>query len=100
MRTAATTPRLTRPERKAQTRERLLATAKEILLRRGFHAATLDDIALHAGVTKGAVYSNFAGKADLFLAVVDAQTRQRTAGFERDRGHRGHRRGTRPPARA
>ncbi len=77
MRTVTRPPRLTRDQRKAQTRERLLATAAEILLRRGFHAATLEQIALEAGLTKGAVYSNFASKADLFLAVVDARAHER-----------------------
>ena len=41
-----------------------------MFLRRGFHAATLDEIAEEAGYTKGAVYSNFAGKDDLFLALL------------------------------
>ena len=77
--------RLTRDQRKAQTRERLLATAKETLLRLGFHAATLDEIALEAGLTKGAVYSNFASKADLFLAVVDARAQERAPALSRAR---------------
>ena len=37
----------------------------------GFHAASLDDVAALAGFTKGAVYSNFKSKDDLFLAVFD-----------------------------
>ena len=41
-----------------------------MFLRRGFHAASLDEIAEEAGYTKGAVYSNFAGKDDLFLALL------------------------------
>jgi AcrR family transcriptional regulator len=69
--------RLTRDERKAQTRERLIAQAHQVFLRRGFHVATLEEIAAEAGVTKGAVYSNFEGKADLFMAVLDARTRVR-----------------------
>lgn len=39
--------------------------------REGFHAASLDEIAATAGYTKGAVYSNFANKAGLYLAVLD-----------------------------
>ncbi|MGH7630842.1 MAG: TetR/AcrR family transcriptional regulator [Gemmatimonadales bacterium] len=61
--------RLTRPKRKQQTRERLLETALEIFLQRGYYATTLDDIADAADLTKGAVYSNFSSKDDLFLAV-------------------------------
>ncbi len=77
--------RLTRDERKARTRERLIARAHQVFLRRGFHAATLEEIAAEAGVTKGAVYSNFESKADLFMAVLDARTRGRLDVFERVR---------------
>ena len=67
-----TTTRVTRVERKEQTRSDLIAAARHVFLRRGFHGASLDEIAEEAGYTKGAVYSNFAGKDDLFLAVLDA----------------------------
>ena len=67
----ATAARLTRNERKARTRADLLAAARRVFVERGFHAATLDDIAEEAGYTKGAVYSNFRGKDDLFLALLD-----------------------------
>jgi AcrR family transcriptional regulator len=77
--------RLTREERKAQTRERLIARAQLVFLRRGFHAATLEEIAGEAGVTKGAVYSNFENKADLFMAVLDARKQSRLENFERVR---------------
>jgi AcrR family transcriptional regulator len=63
--------RLTRAERKAETRERILTAALTVFLERGFHGATLDEIAEEAGYTKGAVYSNFEGKDDLFLALLD-----------------------------
>ena len=58
-------------ERRAQTSERLLDAAAEVFGRRGFHATTLDEVAATAGYSKGAVYSNFAGKDALFLALVD-----------------------------
>jgi AcrR family transcriptional regulator len=79
------TTRLTRDERKAQTRERLIAQAHRVFLRRGFHVSTLEEIAAEAGVTKGAVYSNFENKADLFMAVLDARTRVRLDVYERVR---------------
>ena len=69
--------RLTRSERKERTRVDVLAAARRVFLRRGFYAASLDEIAEEAGFTKGAVYSNFAGKDDLFLAVLDEHFRQR-----------------------
>ncbi|HKD99226.1 MAG TPA: TetR family transcriptional regulator, partial [Micromonosporaceae bacterium] len=89
MRSISVSPRLSREERKTQTRERLLETARDVLLERGYNAATLDGIALAAGVTKGAVYSNFSSKADLFLAVLDARSRRRTPAFERARAAAG-----------
>jgi AcrR family transcriptional regulator len=63
--------RLTRRESKALTQRRLISAAREVFVRRGFHAATLEAVADEAGFTTGAVYSNFANKADLFLAVLD-----------------------------
>jgi AcrR family transcriptional regulator len=60
----------TRRDSQARTRADLIAAAREVFLARGFHAATLEEIAERAGYTKGAVYSNFAGKDDLFLALL------------------------------
>src|SRR6185437_14791237 len=70
-------PRLTQAERKERTRAELVSTARSVFLERGFHGASLDEIAEEAGYSKGAVYSNFAGKDALFLAVLDAQFEQR-----------------------
>ena len=63
--------RLTRAERRQQTRGQLLDAAGQVFARRGFHAATVDEVAEAAGYTKGAVYSNFANKDELFLALLD-----------------------------
>jgi AcrR family transcriptional regulator len=60
---------LTPERRRHQTREHLLAAAAEVFAARGFHGATLDEVAAVAGFTKGAVYSNFKNKEDLFLAL-------------------------------
>ncbi len=67
----ATVPRMTRAESQAQTREKLVATATELFLRDGYAATSLDKVADEAGYSKGAVYSNFANKDELCLAVVD-----------------------------
>ena len=48
----------------------MLRAAGRLFLRDGFVATSLADIAEEAGVTKGAVYSNFASKEDLFLALL------------------------------
>ena len=65
-----TTPRLTREERQRITRDHLLEAARSVFAEKGFERATLDDVAARAGMTKGAVYSNFAGKGDLILALM------------------------------
>ncbi len=76
---ATTTVRLTRQERKERTRADLLRAARVVFERRGFHGASLDEIAEEAGYTKGAVYSNFASKDDLFLAVLEHFFEERRA---------------------
>jgi AcrR family transcriptional regulator len=62
--------RLTREESKARTRSELLKAASRLFLRKGFVATSLSDIAEEAALTKGAVYSNFESKEDLFLALL------------------------------
>ena len=66
----ATRP-LSRAERREQTRDDLIAAADRLFVEGGFHATSLDQIAAAAGYTKGAVYSNFASKEDLFFAVYE-----------------------------
>ena len=71
---------LTAERRRQQTREYLLQAAAQVFAERGFYAATLDEVAAAAGFTKGAVYSNFKNKEDLFLALLeDAYAREMTA---------------------
>ena len=87
------TMRLTRAEQGEQTRAELLAAAREEFLDAGYHGATLDRIAAAAGYTKGAVYSRYASKADLFLDLLEAAhrrpgRRQRAAGRRPRRGRR------------
>jgi AcrR family transcriptional regulator len=69
---------LTPERRRQQTREHLLAAAAQVFAERGFHGASLDEVATVAGFTKGAVYSNFKTKEDLFLALFRARYEQET----------------------
>lgn len=62
--------RLTREESKAKTRQELLRAANRLFLRNGYVATSLANIAEEAALTKGAVYSNFESKEDLFLALL------------------------------
>jgi TetR/AcrR family acrAB operon transcriptional repressor len=63
-------------EEAAQTRQSLLDAALSTFSRQGFAATRLEDVAEAAGVTRGAIYHHFGGKAELFLALIeDASTR-------------------------
>jgi AcrR family transcriptional regulator len=68
--------RLSRAERREQTRQELISAAEACFVSRGFHASSVDEVAERAGYTKGAVYSNFASKEDLFFAVYERQVEQ------------------------
>ena len=63
--------RLSRQESQLQTRERLLEAAASVFSQRGFYEASVDEVAEEAGFSKGAVYSNFASKEELFLVLLD-----------------------------
>ena len=62
---------LSREQQRSETRTALLESARRVFADRGYHQANLAAIAREAGYSKGAVYSNFANKAELFLAVMD-----------------------------
>ena len=63
--------RLTRGQSRARTRERLLASAAVVFAREGYAGASVDRIAEEAGYSKGALYSNFASKEELFFELFD-----------------------------
>jgi AcrR family transcriptional regulator len=69
--------RLTRKETQEQTRAALVETAKKLFLHRGYNATSLGEVADEAGYTKGAVYSNFATKHELGLAVLEVVQEER-----------------------
>ena len=68
--------RASRPRRE-DVRRRLLQAALEVFAERGYERSSLEQVAAAAGFTKGAVYSNFASKDELFLALMDQQVRTR-----------------------
>lgn len=63
--------RRTRDEQRRETREKLLAAAERVFAGRGYHGASVAEIADAAGYTIGALYSNFSSKEALFLALLD-----------------------------
>src|SRR6478672_12120515 len=63
--------RLSRADSQRRTRRTLVRTARELFLRDGYFATSLERVAETAGYSKGAVYSNFRGKKELCLEVLD-----------------------------
>ena len=77
--TGTTFEALTPDRRRAMTRRHLLDAAAIVFARNGFHGATIDEVSATAGFTKGAVYSNFKSKDDLFLALLEDRTERQLA---------------------
>jgi AcrR family transcriptional regulator len=75
--------RMSRDEQVERNRGLVLAAARRVFLARGYAGATLDAIAQEAGFSKGVVYSQFASKADLFLALLEARITERAEQHDR-----------------
>jgi AcrR family transcriptional regulator len=73
------TGRPRRGERRLITRAQLLDAAERVFARDGLRGASVDTIALEAGYSTGAIYSNFKGKEDLFLTLVEERIDPRLA---------------------
>lgn len=70
--------RLTREESREQTRQRLLDAAAVVIAKKGLTATSVEDITAQAGYTRGAFYSNFKSKTDMFMDLlwIDQQNMQ------------------------
>lgn len=73
--------KFTRERRRQQTRDVLVAAATEVFAQRGYEGASLEEIAETAGFSRGAIYKNFAGKEELFLAVTERLNEQTIEAF-------------------
>ncbi len=74
---ASATPQPSLKERQRQEREELiLRAADELLLERGYHDTSIEDIAARVGISKGTVYLHFASKEDLVFALLGRGIRQ------------------------
>ena len=60
-----------------EIREELLTAAARVFARRGFHGASVEAISEDAGLSTGAIYSNFQGKEDLFLSLYEERIERR-----------------------
>jgi AcrR family transcriptional regulator len=74
--------RLTPERRRDRTRQTLLDAAAEVFARKGFVAASLDEIAELAGFSRGAIHHHFDSKEELFLAVLERHNERLLAAFE------------------
>jgi len=74
------TQRLTRAEKQEQTRNAILKSASALFAKHGVEGASMEEIARHAGLTQGAIYSNFKSKSDLWWAI--AEQINRTVPFD------------------
>jgi len=60
-------------DKRDRTRARLIDAAAEVIGEKGWDRTSLDEVARRAGMTRGAIYGNFANREELFLAVVTAR---------------------------
>ncbi|MEU5880122.1 TetR/AcrR family transcriptional regulator [Spirillospora sp. NPDC047279] len=75
--------RRSQAERSDTTTTRLISAARLLFGRDGYTTTSIDAVAAAAGVTKGAAYHHFKGKADLFRAVFVREQEEIAAGLER-----------------
>ena len=69
--------RLSRAEKQAETRQALLDSAAVVFEWRGYQGATLEEISEEAGFSRGAFYSNFESKEELFLTLIEARSAEK-----------------------
>jgi AcrR family transcriptional regulator len=82
-RTPTKARRLNRAEKREANRGRILRAARAVFGARGFHGATIEEIADEAGLSNGAIYYNFDSKGDLFLALLEERVEERLAHMRR-----------------
>jgi AcrR family transcriptional regulator len=76
-RTRTKARRQNRAEKREANRGRILRAARAVFGARGFHGATIEEIADEAGLSNGAIYYNFDSKGELFLALLDERMEER-----------------------
>jgi AcrR family transcriptional regulator len=73
--------RLNREDSRDQTTQRLLDSAQKLIAKKGLAATSVEDIAAAAGYSRGAFYSNFGGKHDLFIELLRRDHQKADAEF-------------------
>ena len=59
-----------RAEARAETRRRILDAAAAVFSNKGYHGATISEIAEEADVAAGTIYNYFDSKADLLIGIM------------------------------
>ena len=72
--------------RRGRTRERLLDAAYDVFAETGVHTASVEQVSERAGFTRGAFYSNFSSKEELFFALMERENGLRLAGLVEQMG--------------
>jgi AcrR family transcriptional regulator len=78
--------RLSREDSREQTTQRLLDAAQKLIARKGLEAASVENIAAAAGYSRGAFYSNFSSKDELFIELLRRDHEKSTAELNALRG--------------
>jgi len=68
---------------KAERREQILLSARDVFAKRGYHPVTIDEIVLQAGVARGTFYLYFDDKRAIFSALIDRFAAQITQAIQR-----------------
>jgi AcrR family transcriptional regulator len=78
--------RLNRAQKRKANQARILVAARRVFGKRGYHGASIEQIADEAGLSNGAIYYNFDSKGDLFLALLEERTEERIEHMRRTIG--------------
>lgn len=71
-----TAPRSLKEKQRQEREALILQAAEEVLLEKGYHETSIDEIAARVGIAKGTVYLHFPSKEDLVVAIFEREMQQ------------------------
>ena len=71
-----TAPRSLKEKQRQEREALILQVAEEVLMEKGYHETTIDEIAVRVGISKGTVYLHFPSKEDLVIAIFESDMQQ------------------------
>src|SRR5256885_7463499 len=74
--TQTTTPRTLKEKQRQERKALILQAAEEVLMEKGYHETSIDEIAARVGIAKGTVYLHFPSKEDLVIAIFERDMQQ------------------------